>query len=217
MGKYVIFHIDGTLNRTDLYAVEAYQKALAKRKCVVSCKEIISCIGLTQADIIDKLFRGLEDEEVIRWTKDIRNYEIRLMKMKAQPFEGIEEVLCLLKEKGYGLAICSNAFLEHIHQVLESIGLRKYFTAIGSLMMGSNKSIIIGEAVKECIRRGVCKVNYATDLRIAFSKGINDVLREHPETIDPKKYNARGREEVKQYVMDKIKVCGSVGKAQCSQ
>lgn len=58
------------MNRTDLYAVEAYQKALAKRKCVVSCEEIISCIGLTPADIIDKLFEGLEEEEVIRWTKD---------------------------------------------------------------------------------------------------------------------------------------------------
>ncbi len=69
------------------------------------------------------------------------------------------------------------------------------------------------ETVKECIRRGICKVNYATDLRIAFSKGVNMVLREHPETIDPKKYNARGREEVKQYVMAKIAVCGSAGKS----
>lgn len=69
------------------------------------------------------------------------------------------------------------------------------------------------EAVKECIQRGICKVNYATDLRIAFSKGVNAVLQENPNTIDPKKYNARGREEVKQYVMSKIKVCGSAGKA----
>ncbi len=69
------------------------------------------------------------------------------------------------------------------------------------------------EAVKECIRRGICKVNYATDLRIAFSEGVNEVLKEHPDTIDPKKYNARGREKVKAYVMGKIKVCGSEGKA----
>ncbi len=69
------------------------------------------------------------------------------------------------------------------------------------------------DAVVECIRRGICKVNYATDLRIAFSKGVKSVLHEHPETIDPKKYNAQGREKVKQYVMSKIKVCGSVGKA----
>lgn len=69
------------------------------------------------------------------------------------------------------------------------------------------------DAVKECIKRGICKVNYATDLRIAFSKGVTEVLRENPDTIDPKKYNARGRQYVKAYVMDKMKVCGSVGKA----
>ena len=69
------------------------------------------------------------------------------------------------------------------------------------------------EAVKECIKRGICKVNYATDLRIAFSEGVNEVLHENPDTIDPKKYNARGREKVKEYVMSKIKVCGSEGKA----
>ena len=69
------------------------------------------------------------------------------------------------------------------------------------------------DAVKECISRGICKVNYATDLRIAFSKGVNEVLHENPDTIDPKKYNAKGREEVKEYVMSKMKVCGSVGKA----
>lgn len=65
------------------------------------------------------------------------------------------------------------------------------------------------DTVRECIRRGICKVNYATDLRIAFSHGVSTFLQEHPETIDPKKYNAQGREEVKQYVMSKIKVCGS--------
>ncbi len=69
------------------------------------------------------------------------------------------------------------------------------------------------EAVRECIRRGICKVNYATDLRIAFTRGVNSVLSEKPDTIDPKKYNAAGREEVKKYVMSKIEVCGSVGKA----
>lgn len=69
------------------------------------------------------------------------------------------------------------------------------------------------DAVKECIRRGICKVNYATDLRIAFSKGVKEYLMENPDAFDPKKYNACGREEVKQYVMSKILVCGSNGKA----
>ena len=68
------------------------------------------------------------------------------------------------------------------------------------------------ETVRECIRRGICKVNYATDLRIAFTKAVCQVLQTHPETIDPKKYGAAGREAVKQYVMGKIRMCVSAGR-----
>lgn len=67
--------------------------------------------------------------------------------------------------------------------------------------------------VTECVKRGICKVNYATDLRIAFTKGVKAVIAENPDVIDPKKYNAAGREEVKKYVMQKMEVVGSVGKA----
>lgn len=69
------------------------------------------------------------------------------------------------------------------------------------------------DAVRECIRRGICKVNYATDLRIAFTGGVKEYLAANPEVFDPKKYNAVGREKVKAYVMSKMLVCGSDGKA----
>ena len=69
------------------------------------------------------------------------------------------------------------------------------------------------DAVRECIKRGICKVNYATDLRIAFSKGVKAYIKENPDVFDPKKYNAKGREEVKQYVMSQMQVCGSNQKA----
>lgn len=69
------------------------------------------------------------------------------------------------------------------------------------------------ETVKECIKNGICKVNYATGLRIAFSDGVKAKLKEDPEVIDPKKYNACGMKEVKAYVAQKLEVCGSVNKA----
>lgn len=69
------------------------------------------------------------------------------------------------------------------------------------------------DAVRECIKRGICKVNYATDLRIAFSKGLKAYLKDSPDTFDPKKYSAPGRVEVKAYVMQKMQVVGSKDKA----
>ena len=68
-------------------------------------------------------------------------------------------------------------------------------------------------AVRECIARGICKVNYATELRIAYSNGVKDYLRDNPDTFDPKKYGTRGMEYVINLVKDKIKVCGSYHKA----
>ena len=68
------------------------------------------------------------------------------------------------------------------------------------------------DAVKECIRRGMCKVNYATDLRIAFTNGVNRVLNAAPGTIDPKKYNSEGRIEVEKYVLQKMEILGCIGK-----
>ena len=67
--------------------------------------------------------------------------------------------------------------------------------------------------VQESIKRGICKVNYATELRIAFTKGVTKYLEENKDTIDPKKYNKSGMEEVKQFVKEKIKVCGCENRA----
>jgi len=67
--------------------------------------------------------------------------------------------------------------------------------------------------VQEAIRRGICKVNYATELRIAYTTGVSEYLSENPDTIDPKKYNKAGFDEVKKFVKEKIKVCGCENKA----
>lgn len=69
------------------------------------------------------------------------------------------------------------------------------------------------EIIKESIRRGISKVNYATELRIAYSNGVKKVLKEDPEVIDPKKYGVAGRQSVKEFVKEKIAVCGSIDKA----
>jgi len=69
------------------------------------------------------------------------------------------------------------------------------------------------EAVRESIQLGICKVNFATELRIAYSDGIKKVLAGNPDTFDPKKYGAAGMENVKQLVMNRMKVCGCENKA----
>ena len=69
------------------------------------------------------------------------------------------------------------------------------------------------EQVITAVRNGICKVNYATDLRIAFTRGVKEFMAEHPEAFDPKKYSKQGMAEVQKYVEQKIEICGSAGKA----
>jgi len=69
------------------------------------------------------------------------------------------------------------------------------------------------EAVQDCIRRGMCKVNFATELRIAYTQAVQEYLAQNPKTIDPKKYGAVAYKAVKELVIGRIRVLGSDGKA----
>ncbi len=68
------------------------------------------------------------------------------------------------------------------------------------------------EDVRECVERGMCKVNFATELR-AYTDAVKKLLEEKPETYDPKAFGKVGIPAVKELVMKRIRVCGSDGKA----
>ncbi|WP_394926836.1 ketose-bisphosphate aldolase [uncultured Robinsoniella sp.] len=63
------------------------------------------------------------------------------------------------------------------------------------------------EIVKECIHNGICKVNYATDLRNAFTKAVKLNIEENPDNIDPKKYLGAGRLAVSDIAKKRIRLC----------
>ncbi|WP_312644178.1 tagatose-bisphosphate aldolase subunit GatY [Hydrogenoanaerobacterium sp.] len=71
---------------------------------------------------------------------------------------------------------------------------------------------LLDEDVIECIQEGICKVNFATELRIAYSDGVKNMLREKPDTFDPKAYGKAGKERVKELVKNRMAVCGCAGK-----
>lgn len=69
------------------------------------------------------------------------------------------------------------------------------------------------EDIRKAIQLGICKVNIATDLRLAFTCGVREYLAQHPETFKPDDYLSAGRESVKQVVKGKIHLFDSSGKA----
>ena len=68
-------------------------------------------------------------------------------------------------------------------------------------------------AVQACIKEGICKVNFATELRIAYTEGVKELLAKDEKAFDPKKYGTVAMEKVKEVVRARMKVCGCIGKA----
>lgn len=69
------------------------------------------------------------------------------------------------------------------------------------------------EALEKAVSLGICKINIDTDLRIAFTKEVKEVLEKNPNEIDPRKLLGPAREKMKETIKEKIKVFGSQGKA----
>ncbi|HEX3045767.1 MAG TPA: tagatose-bisphosphate aldolase subunit GatY [Bacillota bacterium] len=69
------------------------------------------------------------------------------------------------------------------------------------------------ESVREAIRRGICKVNIATELKIPMAKAIQDTFARNPKENDPRNYMGAAKEAVKKVVREKIRLCGTSGLA----
>ena len=69
------------------------------------------------------------------------------------------------------------------------------------------------DQVAEAIRNGICKVNYATELRQAFTKGFMGYMADNPGCFDPKKPSKPGMQEIYDVVASHMDNLGSTNKA----
>lgn len=69
------------------------------------------------------------------------------------------------------------------------------------------------DCLRECIARGITKVNIATELRCAWTDACRKYMQEYQKVFDPKKASKMGREAVMHVVREKILNLGSNSKA----
>ncbi len=69
------------------------------------------------------------------------------------------------------------------------------------------------DQVAEAIANGICKVNYATELRQAYMRGFMGYMAESPEAFDPKKPAKPGMDEIVAVVASHMDNLGSSHKA----
>ena len=68
------------------------------------------------------------------------------------------------------------------------------------------------DIIRECVGRGINKINFATELRQAYTNAVRERLSSDADIIDVKVYSEYARNRVKELVKVKIKLSGSAGK-----
>ena len=140
---FVIFDVDGTINQTEVYAVKAYRKALEETgKTGFSDQELIERIGAPFEQDVRYFFGENESEQVELFRKLIQKYWINGIKDSAKTFEGIHQMLEELKEKGYKLAVCSNASNWELDVILKKLEVKDYFDVIQGVTSKITKNIV---------------------------------------------------------------------------
>lgn len=68
------------------------------------------------------------------------------------------------------------------------------------------------EDIRQAIAFGICKVNVATELKIAFADALKAWLTAHPDANDPRHYMVPAKAAMKEVVRKVISDCGCAGK-----
>jgi len=69
------------------------------------------------------------------------------------------------------------------------------------------------EHIRKAISLGITKINIDTDLRLAFTATVREVLANSPKEFDPRKILGPAKEAMKEVVRAKMRLFGSSGKA----
>ena len=69
------------------------------------------------------------------------------------------------------------------------------------------------ESIKEALKRGIVKINIATELKLPMAEAIKEAFAKNPNESDPRNYMGAARLAVKEVVKEKIRLCNSSGLA----
>ena len=84
-------------------------------------------------------------------------------------------------------------------------------TRYGAQLTGAKG--VSDENIRQAIKLGIAKINIDTDLRLAFTAAVREVLATKPAQFDPRKILGPAREAMKEVVREKVCLFGSAGKA----
>lgn len=135
--KLVVFDLDGTLNRTELYSLPAHKKALSNINIFDKTDEfIVSLFGARAEDCVHLLIDSEDQQKSHDYIKSVSKYETEFIEGLAQEFEGTSDMLDALHKDGYRTAVCSNASERYIKMVLNALNITNKIDYIQPLLPG---------------------------------------------------------------------------------
>lgn len=88
--------------------------------------------------------------------------------------------------------------------------IKEIHTAIDTPLVLHGASGLSDEVLKDCIAAGITKINFATELRQAYTNGIKAEFTKDPEVFDPKIYMRGAIDNIKEVLRHKINICYNI-------
>ncbi len=88
--------------------------------------------------------------------------------------------------------------------------IKEIHAAIDTPLVLHGASGLSDEVLKDCIAAGITKINFATELRQAYTNGIKAEFAKDPEVFDPKIYMRGAIDNIKEVLGHKINICYNI-------
>ena len=88
--------------------------------------------------------------------------------------------------------------------------IKEIHAAIDTPLVLHGASGLSDEVLKDCIAAGITKINFATELRQAYTNGIKAEFAKDPEVFDPKIYMRSAIDSIKEVLRHKINICYNI-------
>ena len=88
--------------------------------------------------------------------------------------------------------------------------IKEIHAAIGTPLVLHGASGLSDGVLKDCIAAGITKINFATELRQAYTNGIKAEFAKDAEVFDPKIYMGGAIDNIKEVLRHKINICYNI-------
>ena len=151
--QYILFDLDGTLTDSGMGIVNSVAYSLQKKGIDVEDK--VGLLKFVGPPLIESYCRyyGYSMEEAVEMVDIYREYYGTKGLYENSVYEGMEEVLKVLKERGKVLIIATSKPEEYARQIVEHYGLSKYFMYVAGSNMDetrTKKAEVIAYALESC-------------------------------------------------------------------